>query len=372
MAHDALRQFQQPNIAALRPEIAAEIRRSAAQDQQAVVLLHHLLGHIAHMIVRVLGSRTLFVTGIVFLIDHNQAQIGEGGEQGRARPHDYADQAIPRPPPGVETLAITQAAVHDRHLSRKTGRHAPDRLRRQGDLRHQKQGLPSLRQRKLNRAQVNLRFAAAGNPVQQEDRSRFSFARMCYSFRGFRRRRQRFDNLIQHRLDFLHHLRAGKTKDAQPLAFQKGLADGVFLRRVLVNLAVDFDDEIVVRGEKIDDEAFDAVLAAEFCARCLRSHMLPETVFGGSWRLPHLPRQRLEPCHRWRWGAPLPEFPDPHPASPMGRSRIADLDVFPRLMFGERSLKRWSPNEAAVPPSGFAPSLNSGRVGGGVRIRTVW
>ncbi len=173
--HDALRQFQQLNIAALRPEIAGDIRRGAAQDQHTVVEAHHLFGHVAHMIVRMRRSRALLVAGVVLLVRHDQAQVREGCEQRRACPDHHADKSIARAPPGIVALALAEAAVHDGYLPWKPRRHPPDRLRRQGDLRHQKERLPPLRQRQFNRPQVDFRLAAARDAVQQEDRAAICF-----------------------------------------------------------------------------------------------------------------------------------------------------------------------------------------------------
>ena len=158
---------------ALRPMPSGEVGRGAAQNQRRPANLRQMLGGGARVIMRLAHPRRLFVTGVMLLVQHNQAEIPHGREQRRARPDDHGQLAGAGSAPGVIALAGGQAAMHERGAARKALGDAADRLRRQRDLGHEQDGALALLQCFGDGAQVNFGFAAAGNAVQQETRRFF-------------------------------------------------------------------------------------------------------------------------------------------------------------------------------------------------------
>ncbi len=110
----------------------------------------------------------LVVRTVVALIDHNQADIWQGREQGRARPDDQFEQSGPGAPPGVVTLAVRQARVDESHLAGKTVEETAHGLGREGNLRDKDNHPPSAPYRLGGGPQVEFGLAGAGDAVQEE------------------------------------------------------------------------------------------------------------------------------------------------------------------------------------------------------------
>ena len=70
--------------------------------------------------------------------------------------------------PGLRALGIVQAGVQAHQTTGKAGGKPPHQLWRQGNFRHQDQGLLTARARSLDRLKVDLRLATPGHPVEQE------------------------------------------------------------------------------------------------------------------------------------------------------------------------------------------------------------
>jgi len=105
----------------------------------------------------------------VFLVHHDQPQPRRRGEDGAAGPDDHlrlpaADLVVVESP-----LGGGKPRVQHRHPRQAAGE-ALERLRGQGDLRHQQDRLGALGQDPTDGAEVHFRLAAAGHPVQQHDR----------------------------------------------------------------------------------------------------------------------------------------------------------------------------------------------------------
>ena len=96
-----------------------------------------------------------------------RVEPGQRREHRRARPDDDARVTAVRRAPRVATLTIRQARVHDGNAAAETAAEALDQLRRQGDLRHQDQGLAPGCDGRRDDPQVHLRLAAAGHAVEQ-------------------------------------------------------------------------------------------------------------------------------------------------------------------------------------------------------------
>ena len=104
----------------------------------------------------------------MFFIDDDQAEIGQGRENGQAGAEHDARRTVERGAPVARARGLGQFAVQTGESGlRKAGGDARLQLRCQVDFRHQQQGLLSGRQRALDEAQIDLGLAAAGDAVQE-------------------------------------------------------------------------------------------------------------------------------------------------------------------------------------------------------------
>ena len=108
----------------------------------------------------------LLVGAVVFLVDDDQAEPGEGREHGRAGADEDAMLAAGAFVPNVEALRVRDAGVQHRG-SAEAGPHAVQRLRCERDLRHQQQRLAATAQHLGNDVEIHLRLAAAGDAIEQ-------------------------------------------------------------------------------------------------------------------------------------------------------------------------------------------------------------
>ena len=103
----------------------------------------------------------------MLLVDHDQPEVGDRREHGRARADGDPRLAGPQPPPLVVALALAERRVQQRHRVAEPSLEAGDGLRRQRDLRHQHDHPAPARERLRARAQVDLGLARPGDAVQQ-------------------------------------------------------------------------------------------------------------------------------------------------------------------------------------------------------------
>ena len=158
-AVDPPRQLQprqlQPGLRARRrgagDEHGAAVRGAAAGDRAGVVA----------------GVALLLVGGVVLLVDDDQAEVADRGEDGRARADADARLAAAQPPPLVVALAGGEGRVEDREAVAEAGAEAGHRLRGEADLGDEDDRAPAPLQRRLDRRQVDLGLARAGDAVQQ-------------------------------------------------------------------------------------------------------------------------------------------------------------------------------------------------------------
>ena len=115
----------------------------------------------------VAGVALLLVGGVVLLVDHDQAEVAQRREDGRARPDADARLAAAQPLPLVVALAVGEGRVQDGEAVAEPGPEARHRLRRQADLGDQHDRPLAPRQRRLDRGEVDLGLARAGDAVQQ-------------------------------------------------------------------------------------------------------------------------------------------------------------------------------------------------------------
>ncbi len=104
----------------------------------------------------------------MLLVDDDQADACERREHRRAWPDAHPRLAAAQPEPLVATLPLRQRRVQDRHHVPEPGLESPQRLRRHRDLGHEHDRGPARVQHRLDRAEVHLGLARAGDAVQQE------------------------------------------------------------------------------------------------------------------------------------------------------------------------------------------------------------
>ena len=143
---------------------ALRARGRAAGDQQRAAACGALGGDLAGVVARV---PLVLVGGVVLLVDHDQAEVGDGREHRRARPDADPRLALAQPPPLLVALGRGHPRVqHGDGVAEARGEARED-LRRERDLRDQHDRAPPLRERRLGGPQVDLGLAGSGHPVQQ-------------------------------------------------------------------------------------------------------------------------------------------------------------------------------------------------------------
>jgi hypothetical protein len=109
----------------------------------------------------------LLVGGLVLFVDHDEAQIGIGQEQGGAGPGHHPD--ITRCDAGEQSLASApgHAGMPAGRLDAEAGLEPVEELRRQRDLGHEDQGLAAPAEGFGHGLEINLRLAGARDPFQE-------------------------------------------------------------------------------------------------------------------------------------------------------------------------------------------------------------
>ena len=164
---DARREIEQRVFAGGRVMVALERGRRAAEQDGAALELGAHDGDIPGVIARRL---LLLVGSLVFLIHDDDSRLAHRRKNRAACANDDASLARMNAMPFIVPFALGKSAVQHRHRVARAGEPALeplDRLRRQGNLRHQHERAPTLRARHRDGLQVDLRLAAAGDPVQQ-------------------------------------------------------------------------------------------------------------------------------------------------------------------------------------------------------------
>ncbi len=115
-----------------------------SSDGVAEPMHHHRAGQLgAHHgdVARVVARRFfLLVALVVLLVDENQAQVGRGSKDGRARADDDGRIAAADAPPLLAALLGRERGVQQRDLLPEGGVEQARGLRREADLRHQQDG----------------------------------------------------------------------------------------------------------------------------------------------------------------------------------------------------------------------------------------
>ena len=109
----------------------------------------------------------LLVARVVLLVDDDQAEVVDRGEDRRARADADLRLAAPQPLPLVEAFAVGEGAVEDGEAVAEAGAEAGDGLRREADLGDEDDRAAAALERRLDRRQVDLGLARAGDAVEE-------------------------------------------------------------------------------------------------------------------------------------------------------------------------------------------------------------
>ncbi len=103
----------------------------------------------------------------MLLVDHDQAESGEGQEKRRARAHHHADAALGDSPPSLSPFQAGEAGMPGRRQGAETILEALQPLRGQRDLGQQHQHLPARGESRCDGLEIDLGLAGAGHAVKQ-------------------------------------------------------------------------------------------------------------------------------------------------------------------------------------------------------------
>ena len=112
----------------------------------------------------------VLVGRVVLLVEHDQPDPLDRGEDRRARPDADARRAAAKAAPLVVTLARGELGVQHRDRVAEAVREAADDLRRQADLRYEHDHAEPALERRRRGTQVDLGLARARDAVQQQRR----------------------------------------------------------------------------------------------------------------------------------------------------------------------------------------------------------
>ena len=104
----------------------------------------------------------------MLLVHDDEADVGERGEERRARTHDDVGRAGTHHVPLVEPLAGGEARVQDGHVIAEAAAEAAHRLGRERNLGHEDDGPLALLAHALDGAEVDLGLARAGHAVDDD------------------------------------------------------------------------------------------------------------------------------------------------------------------------------------------------------------
>ena len=152
-------------------------RRSRPENHQRIFEFpaHH--GNIPRIVARRFG---LFIGRVVFLIDHDQFQIPERGEERGPGADSDLDPAVLHFHPFVVAFAVAQSAVEHADLVAEPGAEPFHGLRRQRDFRHQHDRFPAFGQHFGDGLEIDFSLAAPGYTVEQDHMSFVRFAVMQF------------------------------------------------------------------------------------------------------------------------------------------------------------------------------------------------
>ena len=133
---NAIGNFEQSVLARSRVEAAFETGGGRAEHHAGIRRPRAHDGHVAAVIAR---GFFLLVAGVVFFIDHNQAEIAHGSEDSGACSDHNAGAARANSAPLIGALGVAEGAVQNRHAVAESRVKLARNGGRQRNLRHQHQ-----------------------------------------------------------------------------------------------------------------------------------------------------------------------------------------------------------------------------------------
>ena len=138
----------------------------------------------------IFGWVFLFVGGLVFLVDKDEAEVGQGSEDGGARAHDHAGGAFADAMPFVEALPLSEGGVQDGDEFgglAEAGFEALHGLGGEGDLGEKDDDCFSRFQSRLGGLEIDFGFSGAGDAVEEDGLAAFGGVEGGFDFfEGFR------------------------------------------------------------------------------------------------------------------------------------------------------------------------------------------
>ncbi len=160
-------ELQHLQLAAL--DVVAALQAGCGRDQQGRGLgaprAHQ--GEVAGVVAR---RDLLLVGGVLLFVHHQEPEVGDRGEERRARAEDHTRLPQPHPLPLLLALAGAEPRVQDRQALAEALLDRPRQRRHQRDLGHQQDHRAAGGERLVRRAQVDLGLARAGHALEQQRR----------------------------------------------------------------------------------------------------------------------------------------------------------------------------------------------------------
>ncbi len=187
---DARGELEQMIFSGARVVIGLERRSGRAKQRDRAFKPRAIDGGVAAVVAR---RFFLLVARLLLFVHDDEAEIFERRENGGARAHNDARFAAAHAPPFAGAFDIRQAAVqHGDACAESRANQAAD-PQSERNFRHEDDGRLAARERRFDRAEIDFRFAAAGDAVKKpggkfaatSQRQISSSASFCSAFRTF-------------------------------------------------------------------------------------------------------------------------------------------------------------------------------------------
>ena len=129
-----------------------------------------MAAHHPHVARRIEGAFLLLVGKVVLLVDDDEAEIGKGQEQGRARSDDDLQPAGRDPAPDPLAGARRHLRMPFRRPGAEAQAEAFEEIGGERNLRQQDEHLPARLHRRRHRLEIDFRLARTGDAVEERHR----------------------------------------------------------------------------------------------------------------------------------------------------------------------------------------------------------